>query len=125
MTQADRDGKEPMETSTEGDSEGTPRRQELPKAGDLVLRDEKGDYFWIPKAEYAASKIRRAAGVKKMTSQMRHLTQQGVLLADVPRGELKGVGFACVLINLAAIRRPSATSPKTKSPVSPRPRKKP
>jgi hypothetical protein len=115
--------KKTLETLNEDDRDGTPRGPEFPTAGDLVLRDEKGDYFWITKAEYEACKIPRdTPEFEEMTDQMKHLTQQGVVLADVPRGGLTGTGVACILINLAGIRRPG---PATKSPVHPRPDKKP
>ena len=107
MAPTARDRKKEGEPPNEDDKDVTPVGAGLPTAGDLVLCDEKGDYFWIPKAEYEACRILPSApGFETMTDQMQHLSQQGVLLADVPKGALTGVGFACILINLLGIRCP-------------------
>ncbi|RKG88416.1 hypothetical protein [Corallococcus terminator] len=85
----------------------------LPKAGDLVVRDEEGKFYLLKKEVYELHRIQTdAPGFEEITAHLKGLSQQRVLLADVPKGWLSGAGAMCKLINLAGIRIGGSPSPQ-------------
>ncbi|MBN8227560.1 hypothetical protein JYK02_08575 [Corallococcus macrosporus] len=87
------------------------RAQRQPKAvdieivgpDDLVILGPTGKkFFWVKKEDYESTEL-----PQDVTPQMSVLVGQGVVLADVPANSLPGVGCACLLMNLASLRKSS------------------
>jgi hypothetical protein len=96
---------------------------EFPADDDLVLVADDGNVYWLKKADYTNEKF-RVPQEARLTDQIDLLSKQGVLLADVRATSRPGVGAACFLVNLSAIRQ---QSPKLQSAPRrpPKPRKPP
>lgn len=82
---------------------------DFPEDDDLVLIADDGEIYWIPKDQYTDS-VFRVPQEGRLADQIIQLSKQGVLLADVPSTSRPGVGAACYLVNLQAIRRQSPKS---------------
>ena len=81
-------------------------RGSAPAMDDLVIVDRQGKHFyWVKKCEYQRTECRLDLAEPILEEQVRLLTNQGVVLADVPGGSLLGVDDMGCLVNLSAIHR--------------------
>ncbi|HYO52701.1 hypothetical protein [Archangium sp.] len=90
-----------------------------PGIDDLVIHDRKGKHFyWVKKCEYQndGHKLDRFDPI--LEEQVRLLTNQGVVIADVPGGSLPDVDDMGVLVNLKGIQRPIVKQESTPQPVA-------
>jgi hypothetical protein len=78
-----------------------------PGIDDLVIRDRDGTlFYWVKKCEYQneGHKLERFDPI--LAEQVRLLTNQGVVIADVPANSFPGVDDMGCLVNLHGIQRP-------------------
>jgi len=83
-------------------------QEPAPGIDDLVIRGRNWTLYWVRKAEYQRDACRLDVAEPILEEQLRLLTNQGVVLADVPGGSLPGVDDMGCLVNLNAIHRPEA-----------------
>lgn len=80
-----------------------------PAFDDLVIADRTGaKFYWVKKCEYQREACRLDRLEPILEEQLRLLTNQGVVIADVPGGILPGVDDMGCLVNLKAIQRDAA-----------------
>lgn len=73
---------------------------------DLVIFDRSGvASYWVKQCEYQRLECRLELAEPILEEQLRLLTNQGVVLADIPGGRLPGVDDMGCLVNLSAIHR--------------------
>jgi hypothetical protein len=77
-----------------------------PGPDDLVILARDDEFYWITKDSYQRRKVSTSMG-----GQVKLLTEQGVLLSDIPVGSIPGVGAMCFLVNLSSIRPRPAVNP--------------
>jgi hypothetical protein len=78
-----------------------------PGIDDLVIRDRDGAlFYWVKKCEYQNEGHELERFDPILEEQVRLLTNQGVVLADVPAHSFPGVDDMGCLVNLKGIHRP-------------------
>jgi len=79
-----------------------------PAVDDLMIVDRSRDtIYWVKRCEYQRTECRLDQLDPILEEQVRLLTNQGVVIADVPGGKLPGVGDMGCLVNLKGIHRAS------------------
>ncbi len=77
-----------------------------PATGDLIIVDRDGQQvYWVRKCEYQREACRLETADPILAEQVRLLTNQGVVLADVPGGSILGVAEMGCLVNLYGLDR--------------------
>ncbi|WP_375767463.1 hypothetical protein NR798_38170 [Archangium gephyra] len=78
-----------------------------PGIDDLVIRDREGTrFYWVKKCEYQNDGHKLDQFDPILEEQLRLLTNQGVVIADVPGNSVPGVDDMGCLVNLKGIQRP-------------------
>jgi hypothetical protein len=81
-------------------------RGNAPAFDDLVIFARDGSsFYWVKKCEYQRPECSLTLADPILEQQLRMLTNQGVVLADVPGGSLTEVADMGCLVNLRAILR--------------------
>ncbi|WP_164017877.1 hypothetical protein [Pyxidicoccus trucidator] len=85
-----------------------------PATDDLIIHDREGKgFYWVKKCEYERPETRLDQLEPILEQQVRLLTNQGVVIADVPGGgKLLGVDDMGVLVNLKRIPHPPPPPPE-------------
>jgi len=88
-----------------------------PGIDDLVIRDREGTlFYWVKKREYENEGHRLAQFDAMLEEQVRLLTNQGVVIADVPGNSFPGVDDMGCLVNLKTINRPEIKKEQEQRP---------
>jgi hypothetical protein len=96
----------------EQEAEEPPTSRPLPPGpDDLVILARDDEFYWLTKDSYQHREVSTSMG-----GQVKLLTEQGVLLADIPVGSIPGVGAMCFLVNLSSIRPRPAAGPTSTPP---------
>jgi hypothetical protein len=96
----------------EKEAEEPPASRPLPPGpDDLVILARDDEFYWLTKDSYQHREVTTSMG-----GQVKLLTEQGVLLADIPVGSIPGVGAMCFLVNLSSIRPRPAAGPTNAQP---------
>jgi hypothetical protein len=79
----------------------------VPGIDDLVIRDRDGNrFYWVKKCEYQNEGHKLDQFDPILEEQVRLLTNQGVVIADVPGNSIPGVDDMGCLVNLKGLHRP-------------------